>query len=330
MEVSHGRREACNLDQVPRPAGGIGRLSVPILDGGVRQRLTARFGAGIGSWLDELPDVLGALAERWQVEWGSLIPRGSMSVVIRCRMPDGRPAVLKVSPDRARLANEAAALDRWTTVHTPSVLAVDEGVGALLIEAIEPGTPLVESLAYPDVETTANLLTSLQANGVPDPSYPPLEHRVAYLFNSGARPYERHPELLELITPELYERGRQLATRLTEGVPPTALLHGDLTPSNILDGGAPRGLVAIDPAPCLGDDLAFEAIDLLLWQADDVDTIAARAKRLAPAIGADTSHLFEWCIAFAAMTALELAESPNASPDRVQTYLALAAQAPRA
>jgi hypothetical protein len=48
------------------------------------------------------------------------------------------------------------------------------------------------------------------------------------------------------------------------------------------------------------------------------------------AIGADTSHLFEWCTAFAAMTALELAESPNASPDRVQTYVALAAQAPRA
>jgi streptomycin 6-kinase len=280
--------------------------------------------------LDELPDVLDALSERWQVEWGSLIPRGSMSVVIRCRMSDGRPAVLQVSPDRARLENEAAALDRWTTVHTPSVLAVDESVGALLIEAIEPGTPLIESLIYPDGETAANLLTSLHADGVPDLSYPPLAQRVAYLFNSGTNPYKRHPELLELIPLELYERGRRLATRLAESVPPTALLHGDLTPSNILDGGAQRGLVAIDPAPCLGDDLAFEAIDLLLWQADDVDTIAARVNLLAPAIGAETSHLSEWCTAFAAMTALELAESPDAAPERVQTYLALAAAAPKA
>jgi streptomycin 6-kinase len=302
--------------------------TVPALDDGAHRRLTARFGAEVGAWFDELPEVLGALAERWHVEWGALIPRGSMSVVIRCRQPDGRPAVLKVSPDRARLANEAAALDRWTTVHTPSVLAVDEGVGALLIEAIEPGTPLIESLDYPDIETTADLLTSLHENGVPDPSYPPLGHHVAYLFNSGTRPYERHPELLELVPPELYERGRQLATRLAERVPPTALLHGDLTPSNILDGGARRGLVVVDPAPCLGDDVAFEAVDLLLWQADDVETIAARADRLAPAIGADTSHLLEWCTAFAAMAALELAESPSAAPDRVQTYLALAAQAP--
>jgi len=245
-------------------------------------------------------------------------------------MPDGRPAVLKVSPDRARLATEASALARWTSVHTPSVLAVDESAGALLIEAIEPGTSLVESLIYPDVEATADLITSLHANGVPDPSYPPLTHRVAHLFNSGTSSYKRHPELIELVPLKLYERGRELATRLAGSVPPTALLHGDLTPSNILDGGAQRGLVAIDPAPCLGDDVAFDAIDLLLWQADDVSTIAERAELLAPAIGADANHLFEWCTAFAAMDALELAESPNASADGIQTYVALAAQAPKA
>src|SRR5206468_1701081 len=149
----------------------------------------------------------------------------------------------------------------------------------------------------------------------------------AYLFNSGTNLYKRQPALLELIPLGLYERGRELATRLAESVPPTALLHGDLTPSNILDGGAHRGLVAIDPAPCLGDDLAFDAIDLLLWQADDVDTIAARAHLLAPAIGTDTSHLMAWCTAFAAMIALELAQSHHASPHRVQTYLTLAARA---
>src|SRR5580765_4333558 len=133
-------------------------MSLPILDQAARHRLTKRFGAEIQSWLDELPDVLRALAERWHLEWGSLIPQGSMSVVIRCALPDGRSAVLKVSPDRARLATEAAALTGWTTDHTPSVFAVDETVGALLIEAIAPGTPLVESLIYPEVETTADLL----------------------------------------------------------------------------------------------------------------------------------------------------------------------------
>jgi streptomycin 6-kinase len=305
------------------------RSPLPTFDDGVRRRLTARFGAEVGAWFDELPDVLSALAERWQVEFGSLIPRGSMSVVIRCRMPDGRPAVLKISPDRGRLAKEAAALDSWMTVHTPSVFEVDESVGALLIEAIEPGTPLVESPTYPDMESVADLLTSLHADGVPDPSYPPLAHRVAYLFDSGTRPYKRHPELVELVPLDLYERGRRLATRLAEHVSPIALLHAYLTPSNILDGGDQRGLVAIDPAPCLGD-AAFDSIDLLLWQADDVDTIEARAELLAPAIDADVSRMFNWCIAFAGMSALELAESPDTSSDYIQAVVTLARQAPTA
>jgi streptomycin 6-kinase len=116
--------------------------------------------------------------------------------------------------------------------YTPSVLAVDESVGALVLEAIEPGTPLVESPTYPDMGSVAELLTSLHATGAPDPSYPPLAQHVAYLFNSGTRPYERRPELVDVVPLELYERGRRLATRLVGHVLPTALLHGDLTPNN--------------------------------------------------------------------------------------------------
>jgi streptomycin 6-kinase len=300
----------------------------PRIDEGVRRRLAARFGPEVSAWFDGLPAILCALAERWQLDFGSLIPHGSMSVVIRCQTADRHPAVLKVSPDRARLANEAAAIDRWATVRTPAVLAVDESAGALLLEAIEPGISLAASQTYPRLERVAELLTSLHATGIPDPSYPLLAHRIAYLFDSGTKPYTRHPKLIELIPLALYERGRQLARRLVEDVSPKSLLHGDLTPSNILDGGKERGLVAIDPAPCLGDDLAFEAIDLLLWQADDVDEIAARAEQLAPAIDVDAGRLLDWCTAFAGMTALELAEAPQSSRERIQTLVTLANQAP--
>jgi streptomycin 6-kinase len=304
------------------------RSTPPRIDDEVRRRLTARFGDEIGPWFDELPAVLNVLAERWQLDFDSLIQRGSMSVVIRCRLSSGRPAVLKIGPDRTRLANERAALEKWTTTHTPSVLAADESAGALLIEAIEPGTPLIDSPTYPETASVAELLTSLYATGIPDPSYPPLAHHVEYLFNSGTRPYERRPDLADVVAPELYERGRQLATRLVERVSPTALLHGDLTPNNILDGGNDRGLVAIDPAPCLGDDLAFDAVDLLLWQAGDLDMIAARADQLAPAIGVKAGRLLDWCTAFAGMVALELAEAPDTPRGRIEAVVALAELAP--
>src|SRR5881409_1472290 len=219
--------------------------SVPELDEELRLRLGRRFGSAVDAWFDALPAVLGDLAERWDIEWGALIQRGNMSVVIRCRTADGRPAVLKASPERERLAHEAAALASWKTRHVPAVLAVDESVGALLIEAIEPGTPLVESAAYPRLENLVALLTSLHEDGVPDPLYRPVADHIAYLFDSGRKNYEKRPDLAELIPPELYARGRQLAMRLAADGAPTVLLHGDLTPVNVLDGGAERGLVAI-------------------------------------------------------------------------------------
>jgi Aminoglycoside/hydroxyurea antibiotic resistance kinase len=193
--------------------------TVPGIDAAVRQRLTARFGSEVEAWFEQLPGVLTALAQRWQFELGSPIPRGSVSAVFRCRMADGRRAVLKASPDRARLAFEAAALDAWHTVHTPAVIALDEQLGALLIEAI-----------------------------------------------------------------------------------------------------------AIDPAPCLGD-AALDAVDLILWQADDLGTIEARTRRLAAATGVQAGRLFGWCVAFAAMSALERASQGNGSSAGMAALLELASQA---
>src|SRR5438477_4361388 len=208
--------------------------TVPGIDVGTRQRLTARFGNEVEVWFDALPAVLTALEDGWEFKLGAPMPRGSVSAVFRCRMADGRRAVLKASPDRARLAFEGAALDAWHTVHTPAVIALDEELGALLIEAIEPGTPLVVSSIYPTAESIAELLSSLHGSGVPDPSYPTVKQRVAYLFDSSAKLYERHPELTALIPPGRYERGRRLATGLAQDDSPIVLLHGDLTPSNIL------------------------------------------------------------------------------------------------
>jgi streptomycin 6-kinase len=296
---------------------------IPELDHELRLRLWRRFGSAIDAWFDELPAALEDLAARWSVEWGTLIQRGSMSVVIRCRTADGRPAVLKLSPERARLAHEAAALANWRTVHVPAVLAVDERIGALMIEAIEPGTPLVESAGYPSMESLVSLLTSLHADGAPDPSYPPVVDHIAYLFDSGRKHYERRPDLVELISPELYDRSRELALRLAVEASSAVLLHGDLTPVNVLDGGEERGLVAIDPAPCLGEP-AFDAIDLVLWRAEDADMIAVRARQLAPEIGTDPGLLLEWCAAFAGMTALEIAEAPGSSRTQVEPFLSLA------
>src|SRR2546430_15195798 len=103
---------------------------VPALDNELRLRLRRRYGNGIDAWLDELPLVLVALGDRWAVEYESLIQQGSMSVVVRCRDRAGRAAVLKVCPDRNRLANEARAAGGRGTNHVPEVLPGDETLRA--------------------------------------------------------------------------------------------------------------------------------------------------------------------------------------------------------
>jgi hypothetical protein len=186
------------------------------------------------------------------------------------------------------------------------VIAHDGQLGAVLIEAIEPGTPLDVCLSDPDVETVGDLLRSLYETGVADRSYPTLGQRVSYLFGASAKLYELHPEVTELVPMGLYERGRRLASRLAAHDSPSVLLHGDLTPANVLDGGDERGLVAIDPAPCVGDS-AFDAVDLVLWRVNDLETIETRISQLAVAAGCDGERLLAWCTAFAGMGALALA-----------------------
>lgn len=298
---------------------------VPELDDELRSRLGRRFGHEVGPWLDALPQTLRDLAERWEIEFGSLIQRGSFSVVIRCRTAEGRSAVLKVSPEQSRIRDEAAALARWTTAHVPVVYAVDEDAGALLIEAIEPGTPLVESPDYPSTGSLASLMRSLHADGSPDPAYRPVAERIAYLFESSRKLYEWKPDLVELISPDLYERSRNLALRLAAEASAAVLMHGDLTPVNVLDGGKARGLVAIDPAPCIGDP-AFDAIDLVLWRAGDVETIVRRIDELAPVLGCDSGRLLDWCAAFAGIVALEAAEASSGSSAQLQPLLELASR----
>jgi hypothetical protein len=184
-------------------------------------------------------------------------------------------------------------------------------VGALLIEAIQPGVTLQDASRYPSMNSVAELISSLHSYGSSVTEFPPLTQFITYLFDSWLRQRELHPELVELVPEDLFERGRRFAARLATQPSPTVPLHGDLTPVNVFEGGDSRGLVAIDPAPCLGDP-AYDTIDLLVWQVRDITTIEGRAAALATAAGLDPTRLLDWCVAFAGMFALDLAGRPPA------------------
>jgi streptomycin 6-kinase len=123
-----------------------------------------------------------------------------------------------------------------------------------------------------------------------------------------------------------HERGRRAAGALAAEPSRPVLLHGDLTPANVLDGGPERGLVAIDPAPCWGDP-AFDTVDLLFWRADDPVTLTTRAHALAERLGLPPERALRWCAAFAALVALEQAEAGRPAGARTHMLLDLAGAA---
>jgi streptomycin 6-kinase len=229
-----------------------------------------------------------------------------------------------------RIRTEAAALAFWSTPHVPRVLAVDEGTGALLLEAIEPGESLMELGVFPGLDPLAALIRSVHRAGASHAGsasrrFPGVADRVQRLFESGLKDYDRRSGLEDVVSRAVYEHGRRLARELAVQPCEPVLLHGDLTPNNTLDGGPRRGLVAIDPAPCWGDP-AFDAIDFVFFWANDASTIRRRAEGLADAIGVERERLTRWCQAFAAMNALEIAADSEAAPGRVAHLMSLATE----
>jgi streptomycin 6-kinase len=299
-------------------------FSSPVLEA-TRGRLLARFGVRVEPWWERLPGAIADLAARWDLVVGEAVGRGNTSLVIRCRRVDGRPAVLKLTPDAELGGAEAAALRRWEpSGRVPAVWGHDAAFGALLLEAIPDETPLAERRVVVDLDQVARLIDDLHGGGAPADAdgWERLANRVEFIFELWI---QRHGERGEAVTRavpvERLRRGQLLARKLAADAGEQVLLHGDLHPGNVLDGGPVRGLVAIDPRPCVGD-AAVDAVDWVFWAADDPGAWQQRSRHLAAALGLDHERLWAWCTAFAAMLATANA-ARGASAEQVAALLAL-------
>ena len=299
-------------------------FSSPRLDA-TRGRLLARFGARVEPWWDQLPGAIAELSERWELVVGDAVGRGNTSLVVRCRRADGRHAMLKLTPDAVLGGEEASALRRWeSSGRVPLVWGYDPALGALLLEAIPGETPLSERPTAVELGEVADLIGELHRSGAPvaGEDWATLAERVEFLFEHWVERHGRRGEVVTRTVPvERLRRGHELARALAADAGKPVLLHGDLHPSNVLDGGTMRGLVAIDPRPCVGD-AAVDAVDWVFWAVDDSGLWERRSRDLAVALGLDHERLWAWCAAFAAMLAASRA-AQGSSAEQVAAVLAL-------
>ncbi|HJU02229.1 MAG TPA: aminoglycoside phosphotransferase family protein, partial [Actinomycetes bacterium] len=200
----------------------------------------------------------------------------------------------------------------------------DAATGALLLEAVPDETPLAERRAAVGLDEVAGLIDDLHRGSAPAAAggWEWLADRIEFIFGHWVERHGRRGEQVTRAVPvERLRRGHLLARELAADPGVQVLLHGDLHPGNVLDGGPARGLVAIDPRPCVGDP-AVDAVDWVFWGVDDPSAWEPRSRDLAAALRLDHERLWAWCAAFAAMLATaHAAQDPSA--DRVAALLAL-------
>jgi streptomycin 6-kinase len=204
------------------------------------------------------------------------------------------------------------------------VWGYDAAQGALLLEAIPGETSLAERRTAAELDDLANLIGELHRGRPPlvADGWATLAARVEFIFEHWIARHGRRGEVVTRAVPvDRLRQGHELARGLAADARERVLLHGDLHPGNVLDGGAVRGLVAIDPRPCVGD-AAVDAVDWVFWAVDDPGAWEPRSRDLAVALGLDHKRLWAWCAAFAAMLAASRA-AQGASAEQVAALLAL-------
>jgi streptomycin 6-kinase len=258
--------------------------------------MIAMRGAAGQAWIDVLPVIIAARAERWSLTVQAPFPNLSFNYVVSVVQADGRPAVLKVGyPADQEIQTEIAALDAFAGHGMVRLLAADPTVPVMLIERIVPGTPLTK---LTDDEAATGIAAELLRD-----FWPPVP--AGHAFPSTAdwgRGFERMRARFDggsgPIPPRLADRAERLFAELVQSQASPVLLHGDLHHDNILAGhdGVWR---AIDPKGVTGEP-AYELGAFLRNPGtllDHPDPAAITERRIAifaEVLGFDRGRILAW------------------------------------
>lgn len=263
------------------------------------------FGADSGRWLEHLPELLEQIAATWKLRLGAPFENLAYNYVVRVERADGGAAVLKVGVPNPELLSEIAALRAFEGRGMVRLLNADAELGALLLEALEPGTPLRE-LANDDEATriACGAMRQLHVDELKTEGFPKVEDwgqgfaRLRAHFEGGSGPFPQ----------KLLERAEQLFSELSANTQEAVLLHGDLHHWNILS--AQRGpWLAIDPKGLIGEP-AYEAgawlrnpfPELLLWPRLEEITLK-RVRLICDELGFEEGRVLGWTFAQAVLAA---------------------------
>ncbi len=256
------------------------------------------------AWLDRLPALLAACADRWGL---TLEPPFTLSYnyVAPAVRADGTPVVLKVGWPGRELLTEIAALRFYDGHGIAQLLDADPEWGALVLERLVPGVMLSE---VPDDEEATRI-----AAGVMRQLWRPLpsDHSFRAVADWAAGLAKLRPRFGGTTGPlpaPLVERAEALFADLLPSQVAPVLLHGDLHHWNIMTAEREPWL-ALDPKGIAGEP-AYEVgallrnqIPRLLASPNPASAMARRVDILADELGFDRARLAGWGVAQAVLSA---------------------------
>lgn len=268
-----------------------------------QHRKILSFRGGIAAdWAANLPDLLESLTQRWSLVLESPYTYPSLSYVAPAVRSNGARCVLKVGFIMDELACEIAALRLFDGRAAVRLLDADEGLGALLLERLEPGTCLAE-VAQDDeaCEIAASVMKKLWRSPPAEHSFPTVAdwgrglQRLRERFGGGTGP----------LPAQRVDLADGLLSEILASAPPARLLHGDLQHFNVLRS-ARDGWLAIDPKGVVGDP-AFEPAAFLgnQWEdkPDKQRLMDRRIDLFAEHLGLDRGRIRAWAIVQSVLSA---------------------------
>ena len=271
------------------------------------------------AWIDGLPDLLDACAERWSLRILPPFPDLSYNYVAPAVRADGRAVVLKVGVPNPELLAEMAALRHYAGRGIVQLLDADPVWGVLLLERLVPGTAL--ATLDDDEEAThiaAGVMRALWQPLPPEHAFPTLERWTAAI----GRLRQRFDGTTGPLPARLVELAEGLLPQLLASQSEPVLLHGDLHHMNILRAGRAPWL-ALDPKGVAGEP-AYEVGPFLYNPLPQVATwpnlsrvLARRVDILSAELGFTRERLIAWGIVTAVLSACWSIEDEGAGWEAV-------------
>lgn len=276
------------------------------------------FGAAGRRFATELPTLLVRCEQRFAITVGPPYEL-SINYVCRARRADGSSCVLKLAPlhEENTLVAEAAFLRRVAGDGAVRLFEDDPSLGALLLEAVQPGTALTRLV----LDGHDEMATQVGASTMRALWRPPPPGQVFPSISDEAQAFDRHRSVYGRGGPIPYaaiDAAEQLYRDLSSSQAAPVLLHGDLHHDNILAADESRAAghwLAIDPKGLLGEP-AYEVGAFLRnpWQLLDLPDpprlIARRVQQLAEQLALPEDRVLGWGYAINVLSAVWDVDDP--------------------